>query len=232
MTTDSRTKLHFYTRTNRILEPSLSPRAHLLPRRVFESDADLLALYERFVTLKENQTKHQTLAGKARLAAESARTVHAAKRRELLATGGDLSKLSDTSAKHLEEAETHTAHAKAAEGALLGVARELAYKLAEVAPHLLDPSEERIKTAAAVMDDAIDALEGAWIDYERAWRERRILGQAALFAGPIVNYDDSATLPPAVAEAVSTLRSHLTNLDRLKADEAAIRAERDRGDQP
>lgn len=220
-----RPSLKFLSRAKRQTEPSLRPQTSLLPRRVFEADADLLAAYERFVNLRDNEKKHTTEAGKSRLAAESAQATFEASRREALAAGTDATTVKNTAQTHLTAMQKHLELADAARGAQLAAARTLAHLLAEKAPALLAPSEERIKTAGAVMANAIDALEAAWIDYDLAWRERRVLGNAAVYGGPIANFDSAPAVPVNVAEAFVELRSHLGDLDTLKAEEQIVDAD-------
>lgn len=227
----SRPKLHFLSRGQRYMEPSLSPQTTLLPRRVFEGDAELLAIHDRFVSFREAAVEQSNLAGQARIAADAAEQAYADARREALGTGGDLDAIENEAPALREDVVKHQENAKAAQQGILGVARELAHAFTEAAPDLLAPSEQRLETAAAVIENAVDSLEAAALDYELAWRERRILGKSAIYGGPVGNFDSGRNLPSEIAGAIQTLRAHLGGLDKLRSDEAILTAERPDGEQ-
>lgn len=224
MTEKNRKPLTFLSRATRVAEPQMSLATNLLPRATFKDDPETLALYDQYTNLREAETTHNREAGKENIAAEAARTAYLRNVRGALANGEDPGKTKDQSAKHADLAESHLALARQARLGLEKTARELAHRIAKTAPELLAPSEERLNTAADNMRNAIAALETAWAGYSRAWSERTILGNAALFGGSIGNYDNSGTFPAPVRAALDTLTDQLHNLERLHTDEAEIRA--------
>jgi hypothetical protein len=229
MSEQNRKQLHFLSRATRHNEPSMSVRVGLLPREVFADDPETLDLYDKYVNLRTAYQENERATGRERTAATTEQSIYLRKIREALAVGGDTSKIKNDAEKHTAASQAHAQLSSSAMAELTRVARSLAHRIAEVAPNLLTPSEQRLETEADKMRKALTNLRNAWAGYATAWQERRILGDAALFGGQLANYDPRPTFPPNVSAAIATLENHLGDLDRLKSDEELIRVERPEG---
>lgn len=229
MNSSSRPRLHFLSRGTRHSEPQLRNATTLLPRETFEDCPEVLEHYDRFVTFREAVSEHQKAEGRALRAATEAREEYQRKIREAIGHGDDPSKIKSAEDRHKVTAEAHRAMVRESTAGMTRAARDLAYALAEHAPNLLDPAEKRLIQAASEMEADFASIRRSWGAFELAWQERRILGSVGLFGGLIQNFDPAPSFPPDVADALATLTNRLTDLDRLKSDEAHIRAERPNG---
>ncbi|GEM_PF-6587338 len=224
-----RRKLSFLSRSKRPTEPTVSMVTSLLPREAFESAPEAVQAYDEFVRSRDAAHEHERTAGRERNAATTAKGAYREKVAAAIAAGEDPGKIRDKTSEHEAAAAAHAELAQTARHKATHAAREFAFAAAEAAGDLLEPSEARLTDAATTMREALDHLSNAWRDYALAWQERRILGDLALYGGRLANYDPNQPLPTDIRQALGELGDRLNDLDRLREDEATIRAERAKG---
>jgi hypothetical protein len=220
-------RMHYLSRGHTFRTPHLSRNTPLPPRDLFTDEPDVLELYDRFTNLGAAVKKHETDARTKRAAAATAQAAYKAAVSEAMATGKDTAKVTNDAPRLTAEAEHHDALAREAITEQDRISHPLAAVIAEAAPRLLQPSEDAMREAARTVEAAISGLHQAWSDWASAWHLRRLLGSAALSGGGIHPYRSNAPMPTDVAAALATLTDQLDNLDRLKSDEANVKAWRE-----
>ena len=228
-----RTKLKHSTQTSlypslgvRFTQAYVNPHSAPLPREIFAGHVDILAAHDDFVALCRAFREHSATEARLRVEAKEAEQGYATATREALIAGKDPSKVVDRTPALLAEADRHAELYRQAKSAAEQAGARLGAAIAEAAPDLTGPAEATMAEAAEKVEAAVAALEAVWSTWAAAWEVRHALSQAWV-TGSIPTFAGGGKLPAPVAAALSGLSDHVRQLDRLRADEEAIRAWRD-----
>jgi hypothetical protein len=223
---NQRRPLAIHARGQRIHEPYVRTNTRLLPRETFAGQPEVLAAYDKMSTLLDAIDKHTSEIRRLRRESDQAADVYRLKVHEAMATGADVNMLSNTSADLAIQAKEHESLLRRASGAADAHGRNLGRLIQAAAPDAFAAVEKRINTADDKVRRALPALEKSIQERDAAWQVRRILSHTHLFGGGVPDYEPEHGVPNELHTAIGIIVDQLDNLERIKADEAQLAAER------
>jgi hypothetical protein len=218
-----------YQRKHKSPHPTVvGPRTTLPTAEILTgAPAELLADLETWHELAAAERQQARLAAEANAAAEAATADYRAKVRNAMSKGADPTKIKDRTEEHKARAVAHIGFHNDARNEREKLGHRLGLMLEDAAPDLYPIVEDRIDQSAATVRGSLASVREAWASYSEAFELRRWLSHIELDGNTVGAYHGASSLPRDVVTALATLEHAIAELDRLKADEAEVRAFRE-----
>lgn len=216
--------LTHYSRNNPLFSVVVQSLVPLLPRETFADHPDVLDAYDTMTTLNAAVHDHRGKAAALHQEAQVADQKYGAAVTAAVVAGKGGDSVKNPAPAMRAEA---LAHEKLAEKTLTDATQHgyvLGELMAGAARECFGASEETLTASAGDVRASIAMLGATWKRWAEAWALRQTLSAIAYRGGAVFGFEPTDRIPAEVAAALATLERHLTALDTLKHDEAAVDA--------